>query len=199
MVSKSASSFRPVGGRLFLHGIYVERGAADLFRRARKRRRRSTQDGEQSGRSGDRRRSALPARLFPAGNRRARAAAGPLSIQRSRPTAHQPLRETNGEWLRLRIDFPGGKLWIRTWQVQVGRTKLYLLDTNDPANIPAYRGITSELYGGGPELRLKQELVLGIGGWRLLQGPRLAAGGLPSQRRPCGVRGAGTSPLLHGG
>ena len=67
------------------------------------------------------------------------------------------------------IEFPGAKLWIRTWQVQVGRAKLYLLDTNDPANIPAYRGITSELYGGGPELRLKQELVLGIGGWRLLR------------------------------
>jgi starch phosphorylase len=80
----------------------------------------------------------------------------------------KPLREPNGEWLRLSLDFPGAKLWIRTWQVQVGRTTLYLLDTNDPANIPAHRGITSELYGGGPELRLKQELVLGIGGWRLL-------------------------------
>ena len=81
----------------------------------------------------------------------------------------QPLRQPNGEWLRLAIDFPAGKLWIRTWQVQVGRVKLYLLDTNDPANIPAYRGITTELYGGGPELRLKQELVLGIAGWRLLK------------------------------
>jgi starch phosphorylase len=81
----------------------------------------------------------------------------------------QPLRQTNGEWLRLSLDFPGGKLWIRTWQVQVGRTKLYLLDTNDPANFPEYRGITTELYGGGQELRLKQELVLGIGGWRLLR------------------------------
>ncbi len=81
----------------------------------------------------------------------------------------QPLRETNGEWLRFSIDFPGVKLWIRTWQVQVGRTRLYLLDTNDPANIPAHRGITSELYGGSQELRLKQEQVLGIGGWRLLR------------------------------
>jgi starch phosphorylase len=80
----------------------------------------------------------------------------------------KPLREPNGEWLRLSLDFPGAKLWIRTWQVRVGRTRLYLLDTNDPANIPAYRGITSELYGGGQELRLKQEYVLGIGGWRLL-------------------------------
>ena len=51
----------------------------------------------------------------------------------------------------------------------VGRVKLYLLDSNDAANFPVHRGITSELYGGGPELRLKQELLLGIGGWRLLR------------------------------
>jgi len=81
----------------------------------------------------------------------------------------RPVREPNGEWLRLAIALPGFKLWIRVWQVQVGRAKLYLLDTNDLANLPAYRGITTELYGGGPELRLKQELVLGIGGWRLLR------------------------------
>ena len=81
----------------------------------------------------------------------------------------RPLREPNGEWLRLSIDFPGAKLWIRTWQVQVGRARLYLLDTNDPANLPEHRGITSQLYGGGPDLRLKQEQVLGIGGWRLLK------------------------------
>ena len=81
----------------------------------------------------------------------------------------RPVRQSNGEWLRLAVDFPAGKLWIRTWEVKVGRAKLYLLDTNDPANIPAYRGITTELYGGGSELRLKQELVLGIGGWQLLR------------------------------
>src|SRR5579871_3222038 len=75
----------------------------------------------------------------------------------------QPLRDPKGEWQRLWIDFPGGKLWIRTWQVRLGRAMLYLLDTNDPANIPANRGITSELYGGDSELRLKQEIVLGIG------------------------------------
>ena len=79
-----------------------------------------------------------------------------------------PLRQPNGEWLRLEIALPGYSVWLRAWQVQVGRVKLYLLDSNDAANFPAHRGITSELYGGGPELRLKQELVLGIGGWRLL-------------------------------
>ena len=81
----------------------------------------------------------------------------------------RPVREPNGEWLRLFLPLPGFNLWIRVWQVHVGKAKLYLLDTNDPANPPTYRGITSELYGGGPELRLKQELVLGIGGWRLLR------------------------------
>ena len=80
-----------------------------------------------------------------------------------------PLRQANGEWLRLEIALPGYSVWLRAWQVQVGRVKLYLLDSNDPANIPAHRGITSELYGGGSELRLKQELLLGIGGWRLLE------------------------------
>lgn len=79
-----------------------------------------------------------------------------------------PVRQTNGEWLRLEVALPGYSVWLRAWQVQVGRVKLYLLDTNDPANSPARRAITSELYGGGPELRLTQELLLGIGGWRLL-------------------------------
>ena len=79
-----------------------------------------------------------------------------------------PVRQANGDWLRLEIVLPGYSLWLRAWQVRVGRTTLYLLDTNDAANSPVHRGITGELYGGDPELRLKQELVLGIGGWRLL-------------------------------
>ena len=80
-----------------------------------------------------------------------------------------PLRQKNGEWLRLSLSLPGFELWVRAWQVQVGRAILYLLDSNDPANPPAYRGITSELYSGGPEVRIKQEIILGIGGWRLLR------------------------------
>ena len=79
-----------------------------------------------------------------------------------------PLRQPNGEWLHIELDLPGYPVWLRAWQVQVGRARLYLLDSNDLANFPAHRGITSELYGGGPELRLQQEIVLGIGGWRLL-------------------------------
>ena len=80
-----------------------------------------------------------------------------------------PLRRADGEWLRLEIRLPGYSVWLRAWQAQVGRVKLYLLDSNDAANYPAHRGITSELYGGDAELRLKQELLLGLGGWRLLR------------------------------
>ena len=80
-----------------------------------------------------------------------------------------PLRQSDGEWLRLQLDLPAHSIWLRAWQVQVGRLKLFLLDSNDAANYAPYRGITSELYGGGSDLRLMQEMILGIGGWRLLR------------------------------
>ncbi|MBS0654966.1 MAG: alpha-glucan family phosphorylase, partial [Verrucomicrobia bacterium] len=79
-----------------------------------------------------------------------------------------PVRDQSGEWLRVKFNFPGYPIWLRAWQVEVGRLKLYLLDSNDPGNYPVHRGITSELYGGGPKLRLIQEIMLGIGGYRLL-------------------------------
>jgi glycogen phosphorylase len=80
-----------------------------------------------------------------------------------------PMRDGEGELLRVELDFPDYKLRLRVWEAKVGRLKLYLLDSNDPGNLPIYRTVTSELYGGGPELRLQQELVLGIAGWRLLK------------------------------
>jgi starch phosphorylase len=79
-----------------------------------------------------------------------------------------PLRDARGEWLHVTVELPGRSLRLRSWKVEVGRVSLYLLDTNDPLNSPGDRGITGELYGGDRELRLQQELALGIGGWRLL-------------------------------
>ena len=81
----------------------------------------------------------------------------------------RPVRDAKGDWVRLRFPLPGYSIWLRAWQVEVGRVTLYLLDSNDPANPPAVQAVTSELYGGGPELRLRQELILGVAGWRLLQ------------------------------
>ncbi|GAJ29512.1 glucan phosphorylase [Acidomonas methanolica] len=80
----------------------------------------------------------------------------------------RPVLDENGDWLRLALDVPAGTIWIRAWQVQVGRATLYLLDTNDPANPSSVRCITTQLYGGDAGLRLRQEIVLGIAGWRLL-------------------------------
>jgi glycogen phosphorylase len=80
-----------------------------------------------------------------------------------------PARDDNGEWVRLKMHLPAHDVWLRAWQAQVGRVRLYLLDLNDPENPPIVRGITNELYGGGVEMRIAQEMVLGIGGWRLLR------------------------------
>ncbi len=85
-----------------------------------------------------------------------------------------PVRDTAGEWLRVTLPLAEGTIRLRAWHVQAGRRTLYLLDSNDPANPPAARAITSELYGGGPDLRLQQEMALGIGGWRLLRALHLA-------------------------
>ena len=109
-----------------------------------------------------------------------------------------PVRQPNGEWLRLQLALPGYSIWLRAWQAQVGRVKLYLLDSNDVANFPAHRGITSELYGGGPELRLQQELLLGIGGWRLLRALGIQPEVCHLNEGARRVRRSGTGSQLHG-
>lgn len=80
-----------------------------------------------------------------------------------------PVRDADGAWLSVPLQLPGRELALRVWRAQVGRVALYLLDSNDPMNSPADRGITGRLYGGGEEMRLIQEMVLGIGGWRALE------------------------------
>lgn len=79
-----------------------------------------------------------------------------------------PVKASSGAWLYVPINLPGRTVRLRVWQAQVGKITLYLLDSNDPLNSPFDRGITSKLYGGGQELRLVQEISLGIGGWRLI-------------------------------
>ena len=80
-----------------------------------------------------------------------------------------PVRDQKGNWLRLELKIPGHSLQVRLWQARIGLITLYLLDTNDPTNSPVDRCITTELYGGGSEQRLQQEILLGIGGWRALK------------------------------
>ena len=80
-----------------------------------------------------------------------------------------PVRDENGNWVTVSVAFPGRTLNARLWRVDVGRTELYLLDTDIPENLPEDRSITYNLYGGDWENRLKQELLLGVGGIRALR------------------------------
>ena len=80
----------------------------------------------------------------------------------------QPALDINGEWISVEVEYPGRKLTARVWQVCVGSIKLYLLDADHPENEEHDRTITHHLYGGDNENRLKQEILLGIGGIRAL-------------------------------
>ena len=68
----------------------------------------------------------------------------------------------------ISVDLPDGKADAQIWHVDVGRLQLFLLDTNLPSNRPEHRKITAQLYGGDLELRMRREILLGIGGYRAL-------------------------------
>ncbi|QOV89405.1 alpha-glucan family phosphorylase [Humisphaera borealis] len=76
--------------------------------------------------------------------------------------------------VRVRVDLPDNAVFCHVWKASVGRISLYLMDTNLPENSPADRDITARLYGSGNELRIKQEIVLGIGGVRALSAMGIA-------------------------
>lgn len=80
-----------------------------------------------------------------------------------------PVRDENGKWKTIIVALPGRQVHARIWKVEVGRTDLYLLDTDFEDNLPADRTITHYLYGGDLENRFKQEMLLGIGGVRALR------------------------------
>jgi starch phosphorylase len=71
--------------------------------------------------------------------------------------------------LAISVEFPGRSVWAHVWKAQVGRVPLYVLDTNVPPNSTEDRRITDSLYGGDNEMRLQQEMMLGIGGFRALR------------------------------
>lgn len=81
----------------------------------------------------------------------------------------EPVFDENGVWKTVKVALPGRDMSARIWKVAVGRTDLYLLDTDFEDNIAEDRQVTHQLYGGDWENRLKQELLLGIGGVRALR------------------------------
>ncbi|MFI3319612.1 MAG: alpha-glucan family phosphorylase [Rikenellaceae bacterium] len=80
-----------------------------------------------------------------------------------------PVRDAEGNWITVTVAMPGRNVQARVWKCPVGRTPLYLLDTDYEVNLPEDRQITHHLYGGDWENRLKQEMVLGLGGIRALE------------------------------
>ena len=83
----------------------------------------------------------------------------------------EPVRDESGKEIRVQVTLPRGVVQIKVWRMRVGRVSLLLLDTNIPENaaIPEYREITNSLYGGDIHVRMRQEIVLGIGGLRALK------------------------------
>ncbi len=104
--------------------------------------------------------------------RRSRAAAADAGAAYSGTDDGQDADGAGGEPpapLKVSVDIAGRPVWARVWRVQVGRISLYLLDSSLPENDLAGQRITNELYGGGSEERLAQELLLGVGGFRMLR------------------------------
>lgn len=80
-----------------------------------------------------------------------------------------PLKNTDGSEVTISVDLPGRTVRARIWLVQVGRVPLYLLDTNVDANNPNDRQLTARLYSNDVDLRISQEMILGIGGVRAIR------------------------------
>jgi len=81
----------------------------------------------------------------------------------------KPVRNSAGEWIMISISLPGRNLYAKVWQIDVGRIPLYLLDADIEENNEADRFVTHQLYGGDLENRFKQELLLGVGGIRMIE------------------------------
>ncbi len=79
-----------------------------------------------------------------------------------------PVKDENGEELKIYVKFEKRKVYLKVWQINVGRIKLYLLDSDIDENTPEDREVTLRLYGGDQEMRIKQEIILGMGGTNLL-------------------------------
>ena len=103
-------------------------------------------------------------RLTPQGNQVAE-----YDAQDFLKTPAEPVVGEDGSWLTVKMRMPGRDMFARIWKVAVGRTDLYLLDTDFEANSPEDRQVTHQLYGGDWDNRIKQEILLGIGGVRALR------------------------------
>lgn len=91
-------------------------------------------------------------------------------------TPFSEVRKSGGRPWRLRLAMGSNRVTVRAWRADVGRVPLYLLDTDMPANKPRDRKLTHTLYSGDRDTRIRQEILLGIGGWQLLRALKIPVG-----------------------
>ena len=165
-----ATCRRPVGaaGRLFLGGVRPARVDSDLFGRPWHPRRRSRQERVRPRHPARRRRPVLRPGLFRAAPGSRRLAARGLSRRRQPRAADSSRPSHDGAPVTISIDTRTGTIAARVWKLAVGRSTLLLLDSNVEGNQPEDRELTARLYGGDDRVRIRQELLLGVGGVRAL-------------------------------
>ena len=166
----AAAVRRCAARRVLLRGVWISRELPDLFRRPRRSRRRPLQGRQRRAHEFHRGRPALRAGLLHADRRQRRRPARRVLTSTTRATCRSSRCDGRTEnWLKVSVRIAGRDVHARIWKAHVGRIAVYLLDTNCPENAPADRDITHRLYGGDESTRIRQEMILGIGGTRALR------------------------------
>ena len=182
---KGTSWFRPRAGSPLRTVAYfspefgITEAAAAVLRRPRRARRRPPEGVLRPRRAARRRRPALHRGLLPPAPRRRRLAAG--ERRRVRPRGRSAWSTPGVE---VTVDLAGDPVRAHVWRADVGRIPLYLLDTDVEGNSPDGVAVTDRLYGGDEHHRLRQEIVLGIGGVRALRALGIAPDVFHMQRGP---------------
>ena len=113
--------------------------------------------------------------------------------------AATPALGADGMQVIIDVDLPGRKVYAKVWRVQVGRIPIYLMDTDVPANAPEDRELSARLYGGDQQMRISQEIVLGIGGVRALRALGIQTGGVASERGARSLPATGADARVRAG
>ena len=96
----------------------------------------------------------------------------------------EPTRDEAGQWLKVGVRIASRDVFARVWRAQVGRVPVFLLDTNCVENAPSDRDITHRLYGGDESMRIRQEIVLGVGEYGAAQTRAAAGTGISTKGMP---------------
>ena len=185
-------------GRVLLGRVRPARVAADLLGRPRHPRRRSHQERVGSRHPAGRRRPVLRPGLLPAAARSRRLAARGLHRRRHRRAADPAGAAATARRSSISIETRTGTIVARVWQLSVGRNTLLLLDSNVDGNQPEDRELTARLYGGDQRVRIRQELLLGVGGVRALAALGISPGVVHLNEGHSAFAGARAGPPADG-